>query len=60
VWHPLEKSKLKLSKRGLTAEVPFGGQRDMRVEAGGLGTCLHISVEEREHPFYSPEERVQE
>ena len=41
-------------------EVPVGHQGDMRVEAGGSVTCLHISVEERELPFYSPEERLLE
>lgn len=33
---------------------------NMRAERGGPVTCLHMSIEEREHPFYSPEERVLE
>lgn len=42
------------------AEVPFGSWGEMRVEAGGSVTYFHMSVEKREHPFYSTEERVLE
>lgn len=42
------------------AEVPVEVWDDMRVEAGGTVTYLNISVEEREHIFYFPEEIILE
>lgn len=53
-------SKLKFSKWGFMAEVHAGDRDNRRVERGGSVTCLDISIKEREHPFYTPEERVLE
>lgn len=55
---PSVESKLKLNKYGFVAEIHVGDRGTMRPERGGSVTCFHISLEEREHPFYSPEERA--